>query len=100
MADNGQREWWPDHPRRVFDTIRDVMRSDRLYPNDLQKLSKDVGAILPNQSVILVHVSGKELASRKGRYDITIEGPVFAGKWSFRSGDLEKQMMGSTSHKS
>ena len=87
MADNGQREWWPDHLRRVFDARP-------------AKLSKDVGAVLPNHSVIVVHVSGKELASRKGRYDITIEGPVFAGKWSFRSGDLEKQVMGSTSHKS
>ena len=87
---------WPDHVKRVFDAIRDVMRSDRLYPDDLLKLSRQVGAILPNHSVVVEHVSGKELASRKGRYVITIEGPAFAGKWSFTSGELEKQVVGST----
>lgn len=92
MENNNQGEWWPDHIRHVFVAIGGVMRSDRLYPDDLLKLSADVGAILPGHSVIVEHLSGKALGGRKGRYVITIEGAAFAGRWSFGSGQLEERV--------
>jgi len=91
MAGNWQSEWWPDHIKRVFVAIGGVMRSNRLYPEDLARLSANVGAILPDHSVVVEHISGKALGSRKGRYVITIEGPAFSGRWHFWSGQLERQ---------
>jgi len=93
MANDQQGEWWPDPIKRVFVAIGGVMRSGRLYPDDLLRLPKDVGAILPDHSVMVEHLSGKALGGRKGRYAITIEGPVFSGRWAFGSGRLEKQAL-------
>ena len=93
MRTSDQGEWWPDHMNRVFIAIGEVMRSERLYPEDLRKLPAGVGAILPEHQVEVTHVPGKEAGHRKGNYVITIEGAAFAGSWRFFSGELEKQVL-------
>lgn len=89
MKRNDPTEWWPDHISHVFAAIGNVMRSNRLYPEDLLRLPQGPGAILPKHTVIVEHRSGTITGDRRGRYFITIEGPVFFGGWSFNSGDLE-----------
>jgi hypothetical protein len=80
---------WPDHISRVFAAIGSVMRSSRLYPEDLLRLPQGAGAILPEHTVAVEHRSRRISGHGKGRYVITIEGPVFFGAWSFDSGELE-----------
>ena len=63
------------HVTSVFVAIGSVMRSDRLYPEDLLKLSNDVSAIVPGHKVLVEHRPGHIGGRRKGKYLITIEGP-------------------------
>jgi hypothetical protein len=54
---------------------------------------------LSDHQVVIEHISGKELGSRKGRYRITVEGPIFGGQWGFQSGQLEKLSRAAASKK-
>ncbi len=80
---------WPDHVVSVFAAVAAVMRSNRLYPEDLARLPSGMGSIVPGHSVLVEHVPGRTLGSRKGRYQITINGPRLNGRWTFSSGELE-----------
>jgi hypothetical protein len=82
--------WWPPHVQAILVAIGQAMGDKRLYPKTLKSIPSAFGSILSGHQVIIEHISGKELGHRKGRYRITVEGPVFAGGWGFRSGDLEK----------
>jgi hypothetical protein len=82
--------WWPPHVQAILAAIGQAMGDKRLYPETLKSIPSAFGSILSGHQVIIEHISGKELGHRKGRYRITVEGPVFAGGWGFRSGDLEK----------
>ena len=73
----------------IFVAVGGVMRSDRLYPEDLLKLPTGIGAIIPGHRVVVEHRTGTQIGVRKGRYEIRIEGPVLSGGWSFRSSELE-----------
>jgi hypothetical protein len=79
---------WPPHIRKVFAAIREVMRSDRLYPEDLSAIPYGDGSILPHHFVVISHVAAREIGGRKGRYIIKIEGPTYAGQWDFSSGEV------------
>lgn len=81
---------WPPHIRKVFAAIRVVMRSDRLYPEDLGAVPQGDGAILPHHLVKVSHIAARDIGGRKGRYVIKIEGPAYAGQWNFSSGELER----------
>ena len=83
-------DWWPPHVRAILAAIGRAMGDGRLYPETLKSIPSGFGSILSDHQVIIEHVSGKELDSRKGQYRITVEGPAFAGQWGFRSGHLEK----------
>jgi hypothetical protein len=60
----------------------------KLNPNVLVEI-KDLEGCIPDHRMQLVHISGKSLDAKRGRYELTISGPRLTGKWSFRSGLLE-----------
>src|SRR5580704_7383244 len=83
-------EWWPPHVQAILAAIGQAMGDKRLHPDTLKSIPSGFGSILRDHQVIVEHLSMKEFGSRKNRYRITVEGPVFGGQWGFRSGDLEK----------
>ena len=66
------------------------MDGKRLTPETLQSIPGDFGSILPDHQVIIEHVSGKMLKRRKGHYLLTVDGPIYGGRWHFFSGRLER----------
>jgi hypothetical protein len=63
------------------------MDDKRLDPEVLNRT--DVSAIVPDHDGSVEHRSGKE-GPRGNHYVIEIRGPRIAGRWSFRSGELER----------
>src|SRR6185312_602809 len=68
---------WPPHIRKVFAAIGEVMRCDRLYPDDLASIPLGLGSILPHHLVAVSHIAARDIGTRKGRYRIPIEGPRY-----------------------
>jgi hypothetical protein len=88
---NAETVSWSQTP--VYSALRAIgvaMNGGRLFPETLQAIPTGVGPIIPDHTVDIAHVSGRELRQRKGRYSITIDGPRLSGRWSFISGVLEK----------
>jgi hypothetical protein len=83
-------DWWPSHVQAVLTAVGQAMAGKRLSPDILRHLSEGSDSILPKHLVRLVHLSGKEVDRRKGHYELHIEGPAYAGRWLFTSGQLEK----------
>jgi hypothetical protein len=80
-------DWWPSHVQRAFANPGQVLGSPQLNPLVLDRVSREG---LPGHQIIFSHVSGQELGTRKGFYLLEISGPLYAGKWRFSSGQLEK----------
>jgi hypothetical protein len=80
-------EWWPSHVRQAFVSLGREMGPQQLNPQILPRVSRDG---LPNHQIIFTHMAGQELRSRKGKYVLEIVGPLYAGRWVFFSGQLEK----------
>jgi hypothetical protein len=75
----------------IFAAIGHAMGDKRLHPETLNSIPTHEGAILAGHRVIFEHVSAEALGRRrKGQYQITVEGPAFAGRWCFLSGKLER----------
>jgi hypothetical protein len=84
-------DWWPPHVQVILAAIGQAMGGKRLHPETLRSVPSRFGGILSGHQVTIEHISAKELGRRrKGRYQITVEGPVFGGQWGFRSGELER----------
>jgi hypothetical protein len=81
---------WPQHVQAIFIAVGRAMNEKRLYPKTVQLVPNGPNAILPGHRVFIRHVSGKELGRRKGYYIVTVDGPIFGGKWSFQPGKLER----------
>jgi hypothetical protein len=90
MDGSDDPDWWPPHVRAIFAAIGKAMGDKRLHPDTLKSISRASGSILSGHQVIVEHVPGKDIGRRKGRYQITVEGPAFGGRWHFWSGKLEK----------
>ena len=83
-------DYWPLHVQKMFSAIGRVMDEKRLRPETLVGIPTGFGSILPDHQVNIEHISGEHLGRRKGHYVLTVEGPIFAGRWRFMSGKLEK----------
>jgi hypothetical protein len=79
-------DWWPSHVRKALRSLGLVLGPAQLKPEDLARVD---ARVLPGHDVLFLHKSGRELGTRKGVYYLSIGGPVFAGEWSFSSGNLE-----------
>jgi hypothetical protein len=88
--DDDNPDWWPPHVQAILAAIGQAMGDKRLHPETLKAVPNGLGSILSGHQVIIEHFPGRVFGRRKGRYQITVEGPAFAGKWGFRSGHLEK----------
>ena len=82
-------DWWPSHVRNVFAALGQAMGGKRLTPKALLAFPNVHGSVLPDHDVVLRHTAGKENRKRKGFYTLEIDGPRFAGRWRFMSGELE-----------
>jgi hypothetical protein len=82
--------WWPPHVRAIFAAIGRATGGKRLYPETLKAIPQEFGGILSDHQVTIKHIGGKELGQRKGAYTIEVTGPAYAGRWKFRSGELEQ----------
>ena len=80
-------EWWPGHVRLAFANLGRVLGPEQLNPSILPLVSRDG---LPGHQIFFSHVAGKERGMRRGLYILDIVGPLYAGRWSFPSGQLEK----------
>jgi hypothetical protein len=78
-------EWWPSHVRRAFANLGEVLGPSQLQPALLDRVSSTG---LPDHEIVFGHLSN--VRGRKGMYTLEIIGPLYAGKWTFPSGFLEK----------
>jgi len=78
--------------QQVFAAIGKVMGSGRLRPELLGEVSSAHGAIVDGHKVHVRHLSRDEIGDRRGRYEVEILGERWldGGKWTFRSGELER----------
>jgi len=70
----------------IFAAIGAGMDQKRLHPDVLNRT--DVSATVPGHKVVVQHQKG-EAGPRGNHYVIEISGPRIAGRWPFRSGELE-----------
>lgn len=80
-------DWWPSHVQKALANLGQALGPTRLVPAVLARVSSEG---LPGHQIRFGHLSGKELGQRKGIYTLEITGPVYAGRWSFPSGTLQK----------
>jgi len=72
----------------ILQALGRAIEERQLYPETLAQIPQGYD-VWPNHFVSLYHRSGHDLGQRKGKYVIEIVGPVYAGLWSFQSGQLE-----------
>jgi hypothetical protein len=87
MKRNTDVAYWPAHLHPIFAAIGAGMAGKRLHPDVLE--AADVNATVPKHKVSVEHKKG-EAGPRGNHYVIDITGPQIIGRWSFRSGELEK----------
>jgi hypothetical protein len=64
-------EWWPRQLREIFAAVGAVMGERRLTPDVLQSVRH------PDNRFSISHVSGEQLARRKGMYVISAKGAAW-----------------------
>ncbi len=78
-------DWWPNHVRKAFANLGDVLGPSQLRPDILARVSRDG---LLGHEIVFGHLP--RFRGKKGMYTLEIIGPIYAGKWTFPSGFLEK----------
>ena len=82
---------WPSDLHLVFAALGRAMGERRLSPAILDKVPMGFGCLIADHHVHVTHKSKDELAQRRGRYFIEINGNRWdRGKWSLETGVLEK----------
>jgi hypothetical protein len=81
---------WSIDLQRVFATVGKAMGEGRLAPETLARIPGAHGSVLVDHDVTVTHVSGKDTGHRRGHYVVVVKGPRIDGRWTFRSGELER----------
>jgi hypothetical protein len=84
-------DWWPRHVRRALAnlgrTLGQTLGSPQLSPSVLDRVSREG---LPGHQIVFSHVTRQKLGTLKEIYVLAIIGPLYAGRWRFSPGLLEK----------
>ncbi|MBR0964622.1 hypothetical protein JQ554_12810 [Bradyrhizobium diazoefficiens] len=78
--DDTDPKYWPTQLQEIFAAVGRAMEGNRLTPETLKLVR------MPNDQFMISHVARNDVSRKTGYYQIS----TYGGRWTFRSGKLEK----------